>query len=190
MHTVLVATLRRGRASDVAAIVELYRVVGATPGGIARRPDEVTTEYVSEFVANSLERGIIIVAEFPDKSHSERSEESARPALAGELHAYRADLFVMKHVMGDLTIAVHPDAQGQGLGRRMFRELLDDVIANHPDVTRVELITQESNVRAQRLYESVGFRAEGRMEGRILGPSGHVETDIPMAWLRERSDRQ
>ena len=170
-------SLRRGRAGDVPAIVALYKAVGATPGGIARRPHEVTTEYVSDFVAHSLERGIIIVAEFPDSTR-----------LAGELHAYRADLEVMKHVLGDLTVAVHPEAQGQGVGRRLFIELLDEVKSKHPDITRVELVTQVSNTRAQRLYESVGFVREGLMKSRILGPGGQVEDDIPMAWLREGSE--
>ncbi|MGH7678086.1 MAG: GNAT family N-acetyltransferase [Gemmatimonadaceae bacterium] len=169
--------VRAGRGEDAPAIRALYQAVGATPGGIARRPDEVTTDYVNDFVAHSLARGIIIVAEFPDSTR-----------LAAELHAYRSDLQVLKHVMGDLTIAVHPDAQGQGLGRRMFVELLDEVKSKHPDVTRVELITQESNTRAQRLYESVGFRREGWLPGRIVGPSGQKEADIPMAWLRD-SDR-
>ena len=76
--------LRRGRKDDVPAIIDLYKVVGGIIPGIARRPHEVTTEYVSDFVAHSLERGIIIVAEFvkgshpePLAGHSERSEESA-----------------------------------------------------------------------------------------------------------------
>jgi len=37
------------------------------------------------------------------------------------------------------------------------------------------------------LYESVGFVAEGRMLNAILDvKTGRLETDVPMAWLRER----
>lgn len=43
---------------------------------------------------------------------------------------------------------------------------------------------QESNARALRLYESLGFVREGRMERRIRTPLGTgVEADIPMAWF-------
>jgi ribosomal protein S18 acetylase RimI-like enzyme len=167
--------VRRGTREDAPAIQALYQAVAVTPGGIARLPAEVTTEYVNDFVAQSVERGILIVAEFPDSKR-----------LAGEIHAYRSELHVFRHVMGDLTIAVHPDAQGQGVGRRMFRQLLDEVVAHHPDVTRVELITQEGNARALHLYESLGFRREGRLEGRIRTRDGGVEADIPMAWLRSQ----
>jgi ribosomal protein S18 acetylase RimI-like enzyme len=167
------ARIRHGTLEDARAIQTLYQAVAATPDGLARRPVEVTSDYVNDFLVHSLERGILMVAELPGLSR-----------LAGEIHAYRSDLHVFSHVMGDLTIAVHPDAQGRGIGRRMFSQLLDDVINNHPDVTRVELITQESNLRALRLYESLGFRREGRLEGRIRTGSGGVEADIPMGWLR------
>lgn len=167
------ARLRHGRLEDAAAIRRLYLKVGATPGGIARTPPEVTSEYVNGFVADSVQRGIILVAELPDVAE-----------LAAELHAYRSDLEVFRHVMGDLTIAVHPSAQGRGIGRRLFTRLLDEVKHNHPDVSRVELITQEGNARALALYESLGFRREGRLEGRIRAPTGGYEADIPMAWYR------
>jgi len=81
-------------------------------------------------------------------------------------------------------VAVHPLAQGQGIGRKLFERLLDTVIRDHPDITRVELITQETNHRALRLYEGVGFRREGRLAARIMGPDGNLDADIPLAWLR------
>lgn len=167
--------VRRGTREDAPAIRSLYQAVAAIPGGLARTPAEITTDYVNGFVEHSLERGILIVAEFHGSSR-----------LAGEIHAYRSDIELFSHVLGDLTIAVHPDAQGQGIGRRMFTRLLDEVKSSHPDVTRVELITGESNARAQHLYESLGFRKEGRLEGRIRTDGGGVEADIPMAWLRPR----
>lgn len=167
--------VRHGRREDASAIQALYKAVAATPGGIARTPHEVTIEYVNDFVTHSLERGIILVAELPDSA-----------GLAGELHAYRSELENFSHVMGDLTVAIHPDAQGRGLGRRLFTRLLEDVVRDHPHITRVELVTQEDNERALRLYESVGFKREGRFEGRIRGANGVLVADIPMGWLRPR----
>lgn len=171
--TMTSALLRPGRRDDAPAIQQLYQEVGAIPGGIARTPPEVTSDYVNGFVEDSLARGIILVAELPGLA-----------GLAGELHAYRSDLDVFRHVMGDLTVVVHPRAQGKGIGRRLFNRLLDEVKQQHPDVLRVELITQEGNARALHLYESLGFRREGRLEGRIRAPNGGYEADIPMAWCR------
>ena len=165
--------IRRGRLDDAPAIRELYRAVAAAPGGIARTPDEVTTEYVAEFLASSLRRGVLLVAQLP-----------ALEGLAGELHAWRSGLHVFDHVLGELTVAVHPSAQGLGVGRRLFDALIDIVTRELPAVSRIELVTQESNERALRLYESVGFRREGRLVGRIRAPGGGLEADIPMAWLR------
>src|SRR6185503_8755523 len=92
-----VAELRAGRREDAPAIRRLYQTVAATPGGIARTPDEVTSAYVEEFVSHSLQRGILLVAELPGLD-----------GLAAELHAYRSELYVFDHVLGDLTVAVHP----------------------------------------------------------------------------------
>lgn len=169
----MMTTMRPGTRDDAAAIMALYRDVAATPGGIARAPDEVTAEYVEGFVEASLARGLLLVAEL-----------EGLPGLAGELHAYRSEIRIFRHVLGDLTVAVHPAAQGQGIGRQLFMTLLDVVTREHPDVTRVELITQESNHRALRLYEGVGFRREGRLAGRIAGPDGTLDADIPLAWFR------
>lgn len=166
-------TIRPGRPADVPAIEALYRTVAATPGGIARSPEEVSREYVEEFATSSLDRGIILVAEL-----------EGLPGLAGELHAYRSELGIFRHVLGELTVAVHPAAQGQGIGRKLFERLLDLVTREHPDITRVELITQETNQRALRLYEGMGFQREGRLAGRIKAPDGSLDADIPLAWLR------
>lgn len=171
--TTRLTIIRAGRADDARAIMELYRSVGAASGGIARSPDEVTRDYVDGFVAKSLARGLLFVAEI-----------EGLPGLAAELHAYRSELRIFRHVLGELTVAVHPAAQGQGLGRELFVRLLDLVRREHPDITRVELVTQESNHRALRLYEGVGFQREGRLAGRIRQPDGTLDADIPLAWLR------
>ena len=171
--TTRLTTIRAGRSEDAPAIRALYQAVGATPGGIARSPDEVTPEYVDGFVTQSLARGVILVAEL-----------EGMPGLAAELHAYRSELRIFSHVLGELTVAVHPAAQGQGLGRQLFDALLELVRRDHPGITRVELITSESNHRALRLYEGVGFRREGRLAGRIRNPDGTLDADIPLAWFR------
>jgi len=167
------ARVRRASRDDLAAIERLYVTVSSTTGGLARQPDEISRQYVEGFLARSLDDGEIVVAEVDGVD-----------GLAGELHAYRNPLRLFSHVYGNLTVAVHPDVQGRGVGRALFTALLDTVTRERPDIVRVELMTAERNHRAQRLYESVGFIREGRLDRAIRGADGTPEADIPMAWFR------
>jgi len=166
--------IKEAQLGDIEAIHSLYQRVAAVEGGLARTKDEITTEYVSAFVRKSLENGVILV------SIDERTS-----TVNGEIHCYCPNLKVFSHVLGELTIAVDPDYQGQGIGRRLFTTLLDTVIHEKPEILRVELIARESNVKAIKFYESFGFKKEGRFEKRIRSAGGGFEADIPMAWLRQ-----
>lgn len=86
-------------------------------------------------------------------------------------------------------IAVHPEAQGRGVGRLLFTRLLGIVARDSPAIVRVELIARESNAHAIALYESVGFRREGRFEARVRSVDGGLEADTPMAWMRPAASR-
>jgi putative acetyltransferase len=164
-------TLRRAVAGDAPGILALYLTVAERSGGLARHPDEITREYVDAFVARSAADGIQVVA------------VDLTNVIVAELHAYRSGLRRFAHILSSLTVAVHPDAQGQGIGRRLFLRLFEE-LELRSDITRVELVTQESNTRGRRLYESLGFRQEGRFEGGIQRFDGGFEADIPMAWTR------
>ncbi len=68
-------------------------------------------------------------------------------------------------VIGDIghiaRLAVHPDRQGQGIGRQL---LLDTMTYLHSvGVTRFSLNTEIDNPQATRLYESLNFRRFGRL---------------------------
>lgn len=158
---------------DHAAILELYRTVAAVEGGLARTADEVTADYVAGFLERSISTGIIVVA-----------REARSGKVVGEIHGYRLGPRVFAHVLGELTIAVHPEFQGSGIGRRIFTEFMRRVVEERPEIERVELIARESNSKAIVFYESLGFVIEGRFERRIRSVDGGTEADIPMAWLR------
>ena len=160
------------RADDATALLSLYRAVAAIEGGLARGVDEITPDYVGGFLSEALAHGYSLVARLADGS------------LAGEIHTYPMGPRKFAHVLGELTIAVHPAHQGAGVGRALFRRLMDIVEHERPDILRVELRAQESNARAIAFYESLGFVVEGRMTGRVASVGGGYEADIPMAWLR------
>ncbi|WP_262383920.1 GNAT family N-acetyltransferase [Hymenobacter lutimineralis] len=164
----MLITFRPSRLQDAAAIKSLYQQVSGESGGLARQPEEITDEYVLNFLTRSLQRGVALVAE-------------QNGQLVAEIHTYSPGLQIFAHVFGDLTVAVAPAAQGQGVGRKLFTALLTAVQTQFPGVQRVELLVRESNTRAIALYEQLGFHQEGRFLGRVATTQG-VEADIPMAW--------
>lgn len=161
------------READREGLLQLYRRVAAVEGGLARSAEEIDADYVGSFLTRALATGVSLVA---------RPAESEAPI--GEIHACALGPRVFAHVLGDLTIAVDPAWQGQGVGGALFRRLLEHVERQRPDILRVELIARESNARALSFYEQLGFRREGRMADRIRSVGGGLEADIPMAWRR------
>jgi ribosomal protein S18 acetylase RimI-like enzyme len=163
---------RTAQLEDLNRLMELYKAVAGIEGGIARIEEEITENYVQSFLTKSLSSGLIIVAENPDDSDE----------LIAEVHAYKAGIHVFDHVLGELTIVVHPKFQGMKIGRTIFTIFLEEIARNRPDVGRVELIAREGNTKAIELYLSLGFQVEGRLEMRIKTPDGHYQADIPMGW--------
>jgi len=84
--------------------------------------------------------------------------------------------------LSELTLVVHPQFQGRKIGRTLFTIFLEEIGRNRPDIGRIELVTRESNAKAIALYQSLGFRIEGRLEMRIRTTGHAYEADIPMGW--------
>lgn len=157
---------------DLPALVKLYKAVARLEDGIARLEDEITEDYVLNFIQKSLATGLIIVGEDPNDPNE----------LIAEIHAYKPGIKVFDHVFSDLTLVVHPQHHGKKIGRTIFTIFLEEVARNRADIGKVELITRESNLRAIALYQSLGFRIEGRLEMRLKTTKDAYEADIPMGW--------
>jgi len=163
---------RTADVDDLHRLVKLYKAVARVEGGIARIEHEVTEEYVKNFIHKSLATGLIIVGENPDDPEE----------LIAEIHGYKAGIKVFEHVLGDVTIVVHPQFQGKKIGRTILTIFLEEIGRNRMDVGKVELIAREGNLKAIELYQSLGFKVEGRLEMRIKTPDHTYEADIPMGW--------
>jgi ribosomal protein S18 acetylase RimI-like enzyme len=158
--------VRTATPDDVMALVDLHRAVAAVPDGLARRPEEITRDYVERFLA-----GISFVAVGPDG------------AIWGEIHAGRETVALFAHVLSNLTVAVHPDRQGLGIGSKLFEALIAHARAMDPPILRIELAAGAGNPGAIRLYERLGFKHEGRQVARGRYPDGRLEDDILMGML-------
>ena len=60
----------------------------------------------------------------------------------------------------EFRIAVHPEQLGQGLGRRIALLTLARGFSD-PAIGTIRLIVRKNNPRAERLYQSLGFRRTG-----------------------------
>lgn len=167
--------IRQAIPADRKNILKLYQQVAFLPGGIAREFDEITESYVDHFMQHAAQTGAELVA-----------VNAADPEkIIADIHCCKLFPKVFRHVLSDLTIAVHPDYQGKGIGKKLFTTLLEFITDNRPDVLRVELIARESNARAIEFYKQLGFVVEGRFENRINGEYDRLEADIPMAWFNK-----
>ncbi|MDE3248269.1 MAG: GNAT family N-acetyltransferase [Bacteroidota bacterium] len=165
--------IRPAQAADHAALLELYKAVAALPVGIARAPEEVTPAYIHGFMQSSADRGIQLVA----------VDEALPGTVLGDIHCERPAAGIFRHVFSNLTIAVHPAFHAQGIGKKLFTTLLQNIEATRPDILRVELFVQASNEKAQSFYLALGFKEEGRFEKKVWGKHGILEDDVAMAWL-------
>lgn len=168
MTEFLVAALNTDATDKV---LTLYHAVSAHGGGLARKPDEISRDYVRKFLERAQRNGVT------------RAVWASDGSIVAEIHADRMGPRQFRHVLTDLTIAVHPDWQGKGLGSLLFKALIDAAPNLSPPITRIELFARSGNADAIRLYERLGFKVEGRFEGRVHLSDGTVEDDIAMALL-------
>lgn len=78
-----------------------------------------------------------------------------------------------KHVCS-LGIAISSAYQGRGVGRALMNACLD-FADNWANYARVELTVHADNVRAVKLYESLGFEHEGRLRDFSFREGGYID---------------
>lgn len=165
--------IRAASVEDIPAIIKLHKIVAAIPNGLARTPEEITENYVADFVGKSLRGNYCLVIDHPVK----KSE------IIVEVHAFKLDPVVYNCMLGNITFAIHPEFHNQGIGRQVLSYLLNEVEKNRPDILRVELNLRENNPAALKLYKSLGFEVEGVMRNRIIDSEGKPSGDVMMAWM-------
>lgn len=150
---------------DAPALLGLMK---SAKGGLGRLPDEMDLPWMEEALAGALAGGVAIGA-------------CTGSRLIGMIKASRMPSVQFQHVLWDLTVAVEPESQGRGVARGLFAEMITSARSMTPRIERVELVVREGLTHAIRLYESFGFRLEGRFERRFRLSDGSYEADLPMA---------
>lgn len=165
--------IRKTKKNDLEKIITLYKKVAQIQDGIARNKSEINKNYVSGFLLPSLKNGLAFVAENPENPKK----------LIAEIHCHKLGPKCFDHTLNDLTLVVDPDFHGQGIGYKIFSQLLEEAKTKHFDIARIELSARQSNSKAHQLYKKLGFEIEGRMKNRILNSQGELEDDYLFAWL-------
>jgi ribosomal protein S18 acetylase RimI-like enzyme len=160
--------IRATTLADAPAILTLHIAAASGGGGLAREPDEMALPPIEAALTTALARGLALSAWKGD-------------AIAGEIHASRLGPRQFDRNLTDLTVAVHPDVQGQGVGAALFEALFAEAATLTPKIERIELMCREGNLGALRLYQRLGFVIEGRFTRRVRLADGTIEDDLAMA---------
>ncbi len=166
----MVFEIKKAELKHKAELLALYRKVAEISDGIIRHESEITKEYVSDFLTNSLNNGLILIGIISGK-------------IVGEIHAYSPNILAFQHILTDLTIIVDPNNQRKGIGRKLFESFLKNVTSELAHIKRIELYTREHNERNVRFYKSLGFINEGRQKDKIFVSESEFETTLHMAWF-------
>jgi RimJ/RimL family protein N-acetyltransferase len=100
--------------------------------------------------------------------------------LVGTLDLARIPRTMLRHNAA-LGMGIRPAYQGVGLGRALLQAALD--WTQEAGVSRVELFVRGDNLRAQQLYESVGFVPIHLRKGFVRLPDGSLVDDLYMELL-------
>lgn len=165
-------TIRFATRQDLDAISTLHRTVARVSQGIARTEPELTDAYFGGLFDTVEKRGLMLIA------------VNGAGQIVGEIHAAKTGLTIFDHNLMGLTIVVHPDEQGKGIGKQLFGAFLTEVQRRFPEVRRVELESRASNQKSIALYRSVGFMEEGRMKNKDCNADGSFEDSVLMAWYK------
>lgn len=172
------ALIRTVRVEDAASLLACQRAVLQAGEGVVRSADQLpqTCEGMAgELVgwtdgARNGVRGAMLVCEFYG-------------AVVGEATIRRMSPKRLRHV-AHVSVEVHPSYQGLGVGRALMECLI--AWAKGPEgagLLRIDLGVFATNMRAVRLYESLGFRIEGTRTRFVRFEDGTFADDHVMALM-------
>ena len=148
--------LTKATSADFAAVCELYQAVCAVMEK-SPSPQWVWGEYPNEkFLQASLDAGTLYVAKEGDALLAAVTIDTT----FDEEYASVNWLFGVKPGAFH-RLAIAPDQQGKGLGKRIIADVCDILRSQSCDTLRID--TYENNLAAQKVYSRIGMRKAGEV---------------------------
>jgi RimJ/RimL family protein N-acetyltransferase len=165
-------TLTTLQPGEGAALLECMRVIMATSEHLLTTAEEFnyTAEQEDEMLRSYLEH--------PDKV-------IIAPKINGRIIGmmdFRPGARKKNSHQGELGMSVHPDFQGEGIGRHMLEALITWARKN-PRIETLRLRVYSRNQNAYRLYSSCGFTEEGRELQGVKLSDGTYDDVVCMALM-------
>jgi RimJ/RimL family protein N-acetyltransferase len=162
-------TVRRPNENDAENIINYAKILFASTDQVLTTLEEytITLEEEKKWINNSLENSdnLILVAELNNE-------------IIGLLHFSKKPKKKQNHI-GEFGVSVHPNFQGQSVGRKLIETLLDWATDNE-HIEKVFLNVFATNKTAIKLYKHLGFVEEGRHINAIKQLTGDYVDIIQM----------
>ena len=162
-------SIEKAVPSDAALILEYLKQVGGESDNLLHGENEfiVPIEGVKRklVMSKESENSIVLIA-------LKNEQIIARAELEGY---YKARI---RH-RAKFSISVKKEYWNQGIGTRMFRELIR-IAEENPNLIQMELEFVEGNSRARALYEKMGFRITGMKPNAIRLKDGTLLNESTM----------
>jgi ribosomal protein S18 acetylase RimI-like enzyme len=153
--------IRHGVPDDAEAMLEFFRRTGG-------ESDFVT--FGAEGLPRTVEEERAVIARLTGAPNALSIVAVDGALIAGSMRFVPGDRPRTRHG-GEFGIAVLRDYAGHGVGRALMECLVRWAEASGV-VRKLDLRVRADNARAIRLYESFGFRVEGRISRDMLLPDG------------------
>ena len=164
------AVLRSPREEDIQGMLDYLRVSAGETEFIIRYPEE-SEQYTAEAEKELFER--------LDASDSDAMLVClVGGKVAGNCHVMWKKSIKTRH-RAAVAVALLKEYWNQGIGTRMFREMIRIAEANE-NILQKELDFVEGNTRARALYEKMGFRITGVRPNAIRLKDGTLLNEYSM----------
>lgn len=157
--------------ADASKVVAVYRRVLEEGNWFITYPDEFrgTEQWQAK-----------IIREWNEEPNSRFMVARVSGKIVGAISITGGNKERIKHV-GMIEVFVDRHARGQGVGKALMEAAIHWA-ENNPILRKLSLHVFEDNRRAVGLYEALGFRIEGRLEGEFQEMDGSLRHDLVMSY--------
>ena len=147
----VIPLVRHATEQDAPALLDYLRVIASEP--------QNNTSFRGDILSQTVEQQREMIHAHRTAANSVLFVADDGERIVGMVRCTGGDDSFTRHI-ADLSINIHPDYRGKGLGRALMRQAVEWARSN-PMIHRVQLELMARNQAALHLYEQVGFQLEG-----------------------------